>query len=288
MLAELTVGFIFWIVIFLFLIVIGHDLFAIMVDEQIHYLLLIAFYAPISPAARIPCHPEPVARYVSWALGEHRNPVGCVRIRHNGRIRYGKTGRWMNMTGEAFFSLATPGFVWHASITYAPGIWLEAFDYYVHHQAGMNLNLFSFLPLNNSHDEEIKTSSLFRYLAGAPLFPGLFAYSNAISLETIDDSAAKAIIHDQGRRVEAIVRFDGWGRITGIEACRKIQPETGRPLPGYFASRFSSYSEAGGYMVPVQMASDLILPDGTYACAEYTITDIEFDPPDTLKRRGLH
>ena len=285
MLAELTFGFLVWVAIFLIIIVVGGDLFAMMVDEQIRYLRLIIFHAPLFVTTGIPSTPEPVARYVSWALGENPDPIDCVHIRYTGRIRYGETGRWMNMNGEALFSLATPGFVWNAKIAYAPGIWIEGFDYYVHDEAGMNFNLFSIFPLDNVHTGEIRGSSLFRYLTNTPLFPMIHRSSGFIRWETVDDSTAKGIIRDADMSVEAIARFDGRGWIESIRTCQKTHPETGRPVPGLFASRFSGYAKVGSYWIPMQIASDLILPDGEYVCAEYSITDVEYDTPDTLRRK---
>jgi len=286
MLSELLFGFIIWIVVFLFIIAVGSELFTIMVDEQIRYLRLIINYAPLPATISIPTHPEPVARYASCAVGENRDPVGCVHIRHSGRIRYGKDGRWMNMGGEAFFSLATPGFVWRATITYFPGIWLDAFDYYVDREAGMNLNLFSVIPLDNSQSDEIKEGSLFRYFACTPLVPMIHGSSDLFRWENVDDTTAKAIIWDKDRSIEALVRFDSMGLIESIEPCRKTHPVTGKLVPGLIFSNYSSYAEVEGYRIPMQIVSDLILPDGEYVHAEYSILEVEFNTPDTRRRSG--
>lgn len=286
MLSELLFGFILWIAVFLFIIAVGSELFSIMIDERLRYLRLIVNYAPLLPSVSIPSGPEPIARYAAWALGENLDPVGCVHIRHSGRIRYGKNGRWMNMGGEAFFSLATPGFVWRATITYFPGIWLEAFDYYVDREAGMNLNLFSVFPLDNSHSNEMKDGSLFRYLASTCLFPMVHGSTDFISWENVDDTTAKATIRDKDHSVEAFVRFNGRGGIESIESCQRTHPETGRPVPGHFACRFSGYTHEGGYRIPIQISSEMILPEGEEVHAEYMITDIEFHPADPVHRRG--
>jgi hypothetical protein len=285
MLTELILGISLCIAIFFFIITVGNELFTIMVDEQLRYLRLIIHYAPLPPTVSIPQRPEPVSRYVSWALGENRTPAGCMHFRHGGRIRFGKTGRWMGMGGEGFFSIAVPAFVWHATITYAPGIWLEAFDYYVDCNAGMNLNLCSVFPLDNAQTEEMRESSLFRYLTRTPLFPMILGSSPSLHWENIDDSAAKAVINDKDTSVEAIARFDSKGRIESFDLCQKTIPGTGRPVPGHFASRFSSWVEMGGTWIPMQISSEMILPGGEYVCAEYAITLVEFDAPDTLCRR---
>jgi hypothetical protein len=284
MFSELLFGFILWIAVFLLIIAVGSELFSIMIEERLRYLRLIVNYAQLSPTISIPTSPEPVARYVSWALGENRAPVGCVHIRHSGRIRYGKTGRWMNMGGEAFFSLATPGFVWRATITYFPGIWLEAFDYYVDREAGMNLNLFSVFPLDNGKTDEMKDSSLFRYLASTPLFPMIHGSTDLISWENVDDTTAKAIIRNKDQSAEAFVRFNGRGGIESIESFRMTDPVAGRAVPGHFASRFSGYSDEEGYRIPIQISSDIVLPEGEEVHAEFVITDIEFHSTGTTHR----
>jgi len=278
----LIFGLIVCMAIFLVAITVGHNLFSIMVDEQIRYLRLIVSYAPLPETPGNQTLPEPVARYLSWATGPETKTPGCAHIRYTGRIRFGKTGRWMGLSGDAFYSLAVPGFVWHATIAYAPGIWLEAFDYYVHHKAGMNLNLFSTIPLNNATGTEILPSSLFRYLASAPLFPRALVTAGQIRWEYLNDSAAKAMIHDAGLSVEAIVRFNGKGWIESITTANPVEPGPGHNIPGVFACRFSGYSPIGDCQIPTRIFTEHILPDGQYLCMECRVTDTEFDLPEPI------
>jgi hypothetical protein len=286
MLDELASGIILFIVIFLFIIVIGSELFTIMVNEQLRYLRLITHYAPVpAPGSNHPV-PEPVARYLSWAEGRKQDPAMCVRISHAGRFRYGRNGRWMKMGGEGFLSLAVPAYVWRTTILYAPILWLETFDHYVDRVAGMNLSLFSVFPLETGHTEEMKAGSLFRYLSCTLLFPSTLASSSLVKWENIDDSAAKAVIRDGDVSAEGIVRFDSRGAAESIEACHTVNPATGRPLPGHYLCRFSSWTETGGQRIPMQVESEIILPDGELVCAEYIITAVEFDAPVSLHGRG--
>jgi len=279
---ALIFGIIAGMAIFLFAITVGHNLFSIMVDEQIRYLRLIVSYAPVPDAPRARNLPEPVARYLSWATGPETKIHGCAHIRYTGRIRFGKTGRWMGLSGDAIYSLAVPGFIWHATIVYAPGIWLEAFDYYVHHKAGMNLNLFSTIPLNNASGKDIRSSSLFRYLASAPLFPRALVTTGRVMWEYLNDSAAKAIIHDAGLSVEAIVRFNGKGWIESVTTEPSADPGTRHNIPGVFACRFSGYSPMGDCQIPTRVFSEQILPDGEFLCMEYRVTEVEFAEPNPI------
>jgi hypothetical protein len=272
-------GIIFSLVTVLLAIAIGSNLFSVMVDEQIRYLQLIVTYAPLPATGFRRTPPDPVTRYLKWAVGNEDDPAGCARIRYSGKIRLGKDGRWMKMGGSACFSQAVPGFVWHSTMIFAPFIWIETLDYYVHRNAGMNLNLFSFFPLNNSRDERIAVPSLFRYLACAPLYPRILASPDHVSWEAIDDSEAQAVIHDAGIATEAIVRFNRNGWIDSIAAHDPASPASGHPIPGVVTCRFSDYAEIGGHHIPTQVSSEQFLPDGTYSCMEFEVISAEYDMP---------
>ncbi|MEN6394933.1 MAG: DUF6544 family protein [Methanoregula sp.] len=284
--AELIIGILSGLAVVILLIVVSRGFFTLFVQEQVRYLRLIVLTTPLPFVTGYRSEPGPVGQYLAQAAGERRDPAGCVHIRYTGRVRYGKTGRWMKMSGEAFFSLATPGFVEHAKISWAPGIWLDAFHYYIRHEARMRLSLFSVIPLYRARGEEIKDSSLFRYLAGTPLFPLIFKGSGFICWESIHESLAKAIIRDEDRSVEARVRFDKSGWIESIEASRTTHPATGKRIPGLVSCRFSEYTTVGGYQVPVQVAAELVLWGGKSFDAEYSITGIEFDVSKIKKPEG--
>jgi hypothetical protein len=287
MYTELMTGFILCIAVFLVIVVTGSELFAIMAGEQLRLLRLSAHHAPLPEADGILPAPEPVSRYLSWATGETLAPdEGCVRIRHEGRIRFGEDGRWMPMGGEAFFPLAVPAFVWRSTILYAPGIWLETFDYYVDRTAAMNLNLFSVFPLNNGHSDAMKKSSLFRYLACTPLFPIVHASSSFIRWVNISETTAQAVISDNGHSAKAIVRFDSRGRIGSIEACHG-NPARVNAGPGHYLSRFSAWAEMGGRWIPTRVASEIVLPEGGLLYAEYAITSVESGVPGAAMAGGI-
>jgi len=287
MLSEMIAGIILFVAIFIIIIIAGEELFFVIMREQVRYFFLIVFYAPLPRTITISKRFPQLALYLLWAIGENTEPVSSVHIRHTGRFRYGKKGRWMNADGEAFFSLAVPGFVWHTRIAYLPGIWIDTFDYYVHRKAGMLFNLFSFIPLNNAQGNEIKPASLFRYLANAPLFPMIFGTDNSIAWESVDESTARVIVHDNDLSTEALVHFDGSGRIRSIESFCRSERETDRPAPGHSVNTFAEYSEVHGYKIPMRITSEFILPDGEHASTDVTITSIEYAKAGKIYNGGI-
>lgn len=275
----LILTIIFSIAIFLFAVAIGSNLFMIMVDEQVRYLRMIAFYAPLPAQESNRLQPEPVSRYLIWAAGNKPNPAGCARVRFSGRMRLGKNRRWMKVGGSGYFSLAVPGFVWHTTITCAPGIWIEACEYFVHRSAGVCFNLCSFLPLNNVHSSEIARPALFQYLAFTPLFPHILDALPAVSWDPVDDTAAIATIHYADVSTQALARFDGKSRLESMAFHDPLSPARDQPTLGIFSCSYSCYEERGGYHVPRQVVVEQHLPDGAYACVEYSVTTIDLTLP---------
>jgi hypothetical protein len=94
------------------------------------------------------------------------------------------------------------------------------------------------------------------------------------------------LLKDTDLCAEALVHFDGAGRIRSIEACHRNQPETGRPVPGHFIKKVSDYTDMQGYKKTQQISSELILPDGEYAFTDFTITSIEFGISGKICRSG--
>ena len=150
-----------------------------MVDEQLRYLRLIVHYAPL-PRDHQHSSPVPNRLHAMYRglLGENRTPVGCMHFRHGGRIRYGKTGRWMNMGGEGIFFSCSTGV--SSGMQQSPTLPVYGSKHSIIMliaKAGMNLNLFSVFPLDNAQTDEMKDGSLFRYLTCTPLFPMILGSS---------------------------------------------------------------------------------------------------------------
>ena len=275
------------ITLYLFAIVIGEELFKIMVNEQVRYLKLIVTYVPLPSHRDIGQLPEPVQRYIAYSTGSDSSPSpDSVRVRYHGKARYGKTGRWMPLGGEAFISFAVPGFWWRATITYFPCIWLDRFDYYIDHKAGMNLNLYSLIPLSNEQSSEMICPALFRYLAFTPLFPGIHRTETSICWDPVDHTAARATITDNGVSAEAFVRFNerGW-----IESMNLMQDPAGtgygKPA-GLVSCRYSSYAEVHGCHIPKTLEAEFYLPDGVLYNAIYTIETLDYSTCSESGGRG--
>jgi hypothetical protein len=98
-----------------------------MVDEQVRYFRLIIQYAPLSPIIT----PYPIRNRLDSMYRVYWEKTGILPCAYPASrqdpVRQDRA--WMRNDGEAFLSFPVPAFVWQTTITHAPCIWLEAFDY---------------------------------------------------------------------------------------------------------------------------------------------------------------
>lgn len=72
--------------------------------------------------------PDPVQRYVRYAILQNASTARTARLLHGGLFRTNPKGRWLPITGQEFFTIGEPGFIWNATVSLLPFIWVEARD----------------------------------------------------------------------------------------------------------------------------------------------------------------
>jgi hypothetical protein len=122
--------------------------------------------APCSPPFRcsrpggMPCRSRCAAIFASqsWMA-----PRPLVRLEPEGTFRSKPEQRWLPVRGVEYFTAATPGFVWSASISPAPLVWIDARDR-LHNRCGNML---------------VKLESLFTIAEGSTPLPSPAGHSIA-------------------------------------------------------------------------------------------------------------
>jgi hypothetical protein len=72
--------------------------------------------------------PEPVQRYLGYAISEGTSAIRVVRLTHGGFFRTKPDQQWQEIKGEEHSSVAKPEFIWTASIHPAPFLWITAYS----------------------------------------------------------------------------------------------------------------------------------------------------------------
>ncbi len=108
----------------------GRSLFRKRVAREVTTLLstTMSSVGPQQLGARRHSLPEPVRRYLRFAIEDGAPAIRTVRLEHGGTFRPRPNQRWLPIRGVEYFTAATPGFVWSASISPAPLAWIDARD----------------------------------------------------------------------------------------------------------------------------------------------------------------
>lgn len=226
--------------------------------------------------ARVDALPEPVRRYLHYAIDSNAPAIATARLRHGGRFRTSPDARWWAITGEQYFTVARPGFVWTATVRPIPIAWIDARDLLIGGRGNMLVKAFSMVTLANASGPEIDQGARLRWLAECAWFPYAYA-SDALEWEAIDAQSARVMLRQPALPVSAILEVDQDGRLTRLRAERYRDIGGGKAVLTPWSGTYAEYREFNGLRVPTAVDVAWHLDTGTFSYARFTVTTIEYD-----------
>jgi hypothetical protein len=226
--------------------------------------------------ARWDALPEPVRRYLRYAIREGAPDIRTARLKHDGLFRTTPGRRWFRIEGEQYFTVAEPGFVWNASIRPAPLLWIEARDRLVAGRGNMLVKLVSTIPIADAVGAEIDQGSRLRWLAECAWFPYAFV-GDQVQWEPIDAHSARARLRRDGLPVSALVEVDDEGKLTQLRADRYRDVGGGKAVLTPWTARLSDYREFNGFCVPSSVEVTWELEKEPFSYARFRVTVLEYN-----------
>jgi len=231
---------------------------------------------PQQLAVRLGSLPEPVRRYLRFGIQDGAPATRTVRLEHGGSFRTKPEQPWLPIRGVEYFTAATPGFVWSASISPAPLTWIDACDRLHNRRGNMLVKLESLFTIANACGPEIDQGASLRWLAEAVWFPYAFV-NDAIRWEPVSGEAARATLVQDGAPVSATVEFDAEGRMLLIRGERYRDVGAGKTVLTPWVGRCSGYREFGRFRVPAEVEVAWVLDGVEFAYARFDVTTIEYN-----------
>lgn len=220
--------------------------------------------------------PDPVRRYLRYAIRDGASAIGTARLRHDGLFRTTPEQRWLRIDGEQYFTVASPGFVWKASIRPIPFLWIDARDRLVSGRGNMLVKLVSTIPIADVGGAEIDQGSRLRWLAESAWFPYAFV-GDHVHWEPIDDHSARAKLCCDGLPVSALVEIDDEGKLTQLRADRYRDVGGGKAVLTPWAGHYSDYREFNGFRVPCSVEVAWGLEKEPFSYARFRVTVLEYN-----------
>jgi hypothetical protein len=228
-------------------------------------------------ASRRDALPEPIQRYLRYAISPAAPAIRTMRLEHDGLFRTGPGQSWLPIAGEEIFTAATPGFVWHATVRPAPWLWIEARDRLLDDRGNMLVKLLSMIPIADASGREIDQGARLRWLAEAAWFPYAWV-GDSIAWEPIDGSQARVTLRCEGLPVTGIVQVDADGRLVTFSAPRYRDTGHGTAVLTPWTGHYGDYREFSGVRLPASVDVAWELDAGPFSYARFRLTSVEFNP----------
>jgi len=218
--------------------------------------------------------PEPVKRYFRFASPEKCSKVHFISTKFEGLFCLKKTGRWVPITGDDYYAVNSPGFVWSAKIKIHPLFWLAIKDSYLQSKGKVLAKAYSLFTVASAEGPGIDQGALSRWLGSAVLFPEALLPSANLSWEYIDESSAKLRLFYEGIKIDAVVYFGKRGEIVRLVTDRFCSETHSFEK---WSAYYKTYADYNGRKIPTEVGAIWHFHDANFNYARFRFTAIDFD-----------
>ncbi|MFT3796449.1 DUF6544 family protein [Flavobacterium sp.] len=212
--------------------------------------------------------PEPVQNYFRHVLKEGLPYISCVRLKHSGKFKTSEHGKWMDITGEEYFTTADPGLVWKGHTK-----WFTAYDVFISGQGKLDVYFLSMFRIVNGHGLKYSQAELLRWLGESVWFPTNLLPTEFLQWSAIDSHSAKLTYTSNKFIVYYIVTFNDIGEITQLETKRYMGDKNLETWIG----KLSGYASFHGVLIPTKIEAVWRMRDRDFPYAQFQITELEYD-----------
>jgi hypothetical protein len=227
-------------------------------------------------AARYDGLPEPVRRYLRYAVSAEAPATRTARLKHDGFFRMKPNQKWLAIRGEEYFTVAVPRFVWNATVRPAPLLWIEARDLLQSGHGNMLVKINSAITIADAEGPELDQGASLRWLGEAVWFPYAFV-GDQVRWEAIDDHSARATLVQPGLPVAAIVEIDDEGELTSLRSDRYRDLGRGQSVLTPWIAKCSEYRTFSGFHVPTNIEVAWEIDQQRFSYARFRVTTLEYN-----------
>lgn len=212
--------------------------------------------------------PEPLQRYVHFALPDTTPLISGMKLTHSGDFKPSISSDWTPIRGEQQNYTHAPIFRWKGRTRL-----FTAVDFMDESRGGLNVRLLHILPILRARGPHIDQGELLRWLGEAAWYPTLWFDNPAIKWTTIDKNRVRLDTTIGEHNLHFILEINESGEITRMESERYMDTETMHP----WIIEISDYRLKDGFMLPYYAEVSWILPEGKFTYARFKLESITLD-----------
>lgn len=220
--------------------------------------------------------PEPIQRYLHFALRQGQPNIRYAVIRQWARFRHGEGRPWFTVKATEYLSGMEPGFVWDAVLRHNKVWWRTATLSYVNGKGRGHIKLFGALTLQDVEGRETDASMLFRLLSEQVWLPTGLLPTRTLRWQPVDATSARAIITDGETTVTATFHVNDIGEIERITTTDKFRDLKSGFEQAKFTLECRDYREVEGIMIPHEVDFVWNLAEGDVTYGEFKVHGLRF------------
>ncbi len=213
--------------------------------------------------------PQPVQNYLVQVIPRGFPMSEFVHLKHKGRFRTGPDKKWMAISGEQFYTLSVPGFIWRGKTAL-----FTADDRYFANEGSHNVKLFSIIPVSMNKGVWMDEGELLRWIAEHFWFPTNLLNLNLFRWENINERSSRLILRYRNHKIPVTVYFDESGLLDHITCMRYMD----RKNLAKWTRTVYNYQQIHGLYIPTRVKASWHLRDGLFTYADFELTEINYSP----------
>lgn len=226
--------------------------------------------------------PEPVRRYFARNLHEGMPHQSCVRVRESGTMRQKPGQPWTEFVAEEYLVANPPGMVWYARSRPLPLVWIDSLRVHLRGRAHVLTKLLSSVSSVDRSDEATRRSTLLRYVAALPLFPGALLPAEDRSWAEDGGNSARLVLKDGALELSGVFFFDELGNITRFETEQRpllgrSQPTSVRWIVCY--SEHRAFGSSDDLLLPTKIDAEWEIEGKSFHDLEMRVEEFQLDVP---------
>ncbi|MBU3741916.1 MAG: hypothetical protein FGM24_06475 [Candidatus Kapabacteria bacterium] len=220
--------------------------------------------------------PEPIRRYLAYALREGQPNIRYGVLRQRAEFRHGPERPWFSVKAKEVISGMEPAFVWDAVLRHNKLWWRTAKLSYFQGRGSGHIKLYGAVTLQEVEGPETDTSMLFRFLSELVWVPTGLLPTKTLRWEAIDANTARAVITDGQTTVTADVHVNDIGQIEKITTKSKYRDLKSGFEQLAFTLQCHDYTEVDGVKIPMGVTFVWNMPTGDFSYGKFRVEDIRY------------
>lgn len=220
--------------------------------------------------------PEPVQRYLTYALREGQPNIRYGKLRQQATFRHGPERPWFSVRATEVISGMEPAFVWDAVLRHNKAWWRTAKLSYFAGRGSGHIKLYGAVTLQEVEGPETDASMLFRFLSELVWVPTGLLPTKTLRWNPIDANSAQALITDGTTTVAADFHVNDQGQVVRITTKSKYRDLKSGFEQLAFTMECSDYAAVEGVMIPMRVNFVWNLPSGDFTYGKFTLDAVTY------------